>query len=132
MTNSDQGNAVMREFRRRIQRAYEWDSVGRPAPRGYDPPLELEEIELAVEVLQQYVGEYQLEDDITLAITLEDGTLLAGAVGRPPAPLFAAEMDHFFFRRAPVEIFFARDADGDVIGITVVQGAERQDAPKVR
>ena len=35
MTNADQGGAVMTELSRRIQMAYEWDSVVDPAARGY-------------------------------------------------------------------------------------------------
>jgi CubicO group peptidase (beta-lactamase class C family) len=35
MTNADQGSAVMSELSRRIQAAYEWDSLAAPAPRGY-------------------------------------------------------------------------------------------------
>jgi len=37
MTNADQGGAVAGELSRRIQMAYEWDSVAEPAPRGYRP-----------------------------------------------------------------------------------------------
>lgn len=37
MTNADQGGAVMRELSRRIQLAYEWDSVADPVRRGNRP-----------------------------------------------------------------------------------------------
>jgi len=37
MTNADSGGAVMSELSRRIQAAYEWDSLAEPAPRGYKP-----------------------------------------------------------------------------------------------
>lgn len=40
MTNADQGGAVAAELSRRIQMAYEWDSLAEPAPRGYRPPVE--------------------------------------------------------------------------------------------
>ena len=39
MTNADRGGAVMAELSRRIQVAYEWDSVVDPAARGYEPPV---------------------------------------------------------------------------------------------
>jgi hypothetical protein len=131
MTNADRGGAVMEELSRRIQRAYEWDSLAQPAPRGYDPPLAHEVIELPADVLQEYVGEYQIEGN-TLAIRLENGALLAGPAGQPPAPLFAVAKDHFFLRVAPVEVFFTRDDDGDVTGLTVVQGTQRTNATKLR
>lgn len=37
MTNADRGGGVMSELARRIQRAYDWDSMAEPAPRGYRP-----------------------------------------------------------------------------------------------
>jgi CubicO group peptidase (beta-lactamase class C family) len=37
MTNADSGGAVIAELSRRIQAAYEWDSLAQPAPRGYKP-----------------------------------------------------------------------------------------------
>ncbi|MBA3948633.1 MAG: beta-lactamase family protein [Acidobacteria bacterium] len=39
MTNGDQGGTVIGELSRRIQAAYEWDSLAQPAPRGYRPPV---------------------------------------------------------------------------------------------
>lgn len=38
MTNADSGGPLNAELSRRIQAAYEWDSLARPAPRGYRPP----------------------------------------------------------------------------------------------
>jgi CubicO group peptidase (beta-lactamase class C family) len=35
MTNGDQGGVVMGEIFRRVQRAYDWDSIANPVPRGY-------------------------------------------------------------------------------------------------
>ena len=131
MTNSDRGGAVMQEVRRRVERAYEWDSVAEPAPRGYDPPLQLAVIELPPDVLDDYVGAYQL-NDVVLEIALQNGALAGGPVGQPKVPLFAAEIDHFFLRVAPVEFLFARNADGNVTDMTVVQRGQRSNAPKVR
>src|SRR5690606_13028955 len=93
MTNSDQGGFVMQELRQRIQRAYEWDSLAQPAPRGYDPPPEFDEIELPAEVLEDYVGGYRLDEQVTLEVTLADGMLMAAPAGQQPAQLFATAME---------------------------------------
>jgi CubicO group peptidase (beta-lactamase class C family) len=37
MTNGDNGGALMRELRSRIQQAYEWDVLDKPIPRTYGP-----------------------------------------------------------------------------------------------
>lgn len=132
MTNADSGGAVIQELSQRIQRAYQWDSLAPPAPRGYDPPPDFDEIELSPEVLSDYVGEYLLNEQTTVVITLDDGQLYAAPAGQPRAPLFATEIDHLFLRVAPVELFFERDEDGEVSGFTLVQNGQRINAPKSR
>jgi hypothetical protein len=131
MTNADRGGAVMEELSQRIQRAYGWDSLADPAPRGYDPPPDYKVIDLPAEVLREYVGEYQVADT-TVAIRFENGALLAGPAGQPPAPLLAMAKDHFFLRVAPVEVLFTRDDAGLVNGLTVVQQGQRTHAAKLR
>lgn len=133
MTNSDRGGAVMQELRRRVERAYEWDSVALPAPRGYDPPPDFNEIELPADVLEDYVGEYRLNEEMTLTITMAGGALMAAPSGQQPAQLHATERDHFFLRVAPVEVFFNRDEEGLVNSLAIAQGGgERQIALKLR
>jgi CubicO group peptidase (beta-lactamase class C family) len=132
MTNADSGGALIQELSQRIQRAYAWDSVADPAPRGYDPPPDFEAIDLPADVLEEYVGEYRLNETVTIVISLGNGTLLAGPAGQPQSPLFALATDHFFLRVAPVEVVFKRDADGVVTSLTVVQGGQRQEAARVR
>ncbi len=39
MTNADSGGGLIAELSRRIQAAYEWDSIAQPAPRGYKPAV---------------------------------------------------------------------------------------------
>jgi CubicO group peptidase (beta-lactamase class C family) len=131
MTNADRGGAVMQELSQRIQRAYEWDSLAPPAPRGYDPPPDYETVDLPPDVLDDYVGDYQLNEQVTLGITLEDDALMAAPAGQPSAQLFAVERDHFFLRVAPVEVLFTRDGDGEVVSLTVVQGGQRTEAPRL-
>jgi hypothetical protein len=131
MTNADQGGAVMQEIRRRVERAYEWDSVARPAPRGYDAPPDYEEIELPAEMLRSYVGSYQVEGQGVIRITLTGGQLTLQPPGGAMLPLLAAEPDHLFLRVAPVELLFERNADGEVSGFTLVQGQQRSNVPKL-
>lgn len=53
MTNGDQGSALIAELSRRIQRAYEWDSMAEPPPRGYRPPPPRTEIGLPAETMRE-------------------------------------------------------------------------------
>jgi hypothetical protein len=133
MTNGDQGGAVIGELSRRIQAAYEWDSLAQPAPRGYKPPPpERPEVEVAAELLKTYVGEYELTPEITLTISLESGRLHAQPTGQTKLPLSAESSDTFFLRQANARISFTKGASGEVTGLVLDQGGRKQSARKVR
>jgi hypothetical protein len=100
MTNAEQGGAVAAELSRRIQMAYGWDSFAEAAPRGYRPPVQRTEINVAEEILETYVGEYELTPETSVVITLEDGRLHAQPTGQPKLALFAESEDMFFSRTA--------------------------------
>lgn len=53
MTNADQGGALASELSRRIQLAYEWDSVADPVRRG-TAPVERTEVDVAEDMLGTY------------------------------------------------------------------------------
>ena len=53
MTNADQGGALASELSRRIQLAYEWDSVADPVRRG-TAPVERTEVDVAEDMLETY------------------------------------------------------------------------------
>ena len=134
MTNADSGGSVIEELSRRIQHAYQWDSLAQPVPQGYDPPREFPEIKLPRDVLSEYVGDYRLADEqqTLIAITLDAGQLNVAPEGQAKAALFATETDHLFLRIAPVELFFNRDEGGKVTSFTLAQRGERINAAKVR
>ncbi len=131
MTNADQGGAVMAEISRRIQMAYEWDSFADPAPRGYRPPVERTEVEVAEDLLVTYVGTYEASPEITLIVTLEDGRLFLEWVGEGKAQLFAEAEDKFFLKIAELQVTFTEDESGEVTGLILHQEEGDQTARKV-
>ncbi len=132
MTNADRGGTLMQEVSRRIQIAYDWDSMADPVPRGYDPPVERTEIEVAAEVLETYVGEYELTPEFTIVVTLEDGGLFVQATGQPKVGLFAESETKFFLRVAAAQISFTKDDSGEVTGLILHQGGRDRPARKTR
>lgn len=132
MTNASRGGAVMAELSRRIQRAYEWDSMTPPVPRGYAPPVERTEIEVAPEVLEAYVGTYRLDDETELVVTLEEGRLFVEPPGQRRYPLFAESESEFFLRAANVQITFTKDPAGAVDGLVLHQGGRDRPAERIR
>ena len=132
MTNADGGGAVMGEISRRIQAVYEWDSEADPVRRGYSPPVERTEVEVAVDILQTYVGDYELRDDLTLVVTLEDGALFVEPTGQGKFPLFAESETKFFLKVVAAQLTFKKDESGVVTGAILHQGGRDRPAPKVR
>lgn len=132
MTNATRGGPVMAELSRRIQRAYEWDSMTPPVPRGYAPPVERTEIELSPDVLQAYVGTYRLDDETELVVTLEEGRLFIEPTGQGRYRLFPESESEFFLRVANVQITFTTDPMGAVDGLILHQGGRDRTAERIR
>ncbi|MDH3732281.1 MAG: serine hydrolase [Gemmatimonadota bacterium] len=131
MTNADQGGAVMAELSRRIQIAYEWDSMAEPAPRGYAPPVERTEIEVAREILETYVGEYDLDGEI-VTVGLEDRGLFVQPEGQGQFAIFPESEVKFFLRAVNAQVTFTKDDSGTVTGVIFHQGGRDVTAPRVR
>jgi len=132
MTNADQGGPLMAELSRRIQIAYEWDSMAEPAPRGYAPPVERTEVPLAWDVLRAYVGEYAMPGEGSIVVTLENGRLQAQPTGQSRATLYAEAEDRFFLRAVNAQVSFTRSESGEVTGLVIHQGGGTQPARKIR
>lgn len=132
MTNADRGGTVMAEISRRIQEVYGWDSVADPVPRGYEPPPERVAVEVDEAVLATYVGVYELSDEMSLTVTLEDGALHVHPTGQQKTRMLAESDTRFYPLRVAVTIEFTASDDGEVDGLVVHQGGEETPARKVR
>jgi CubicO group peptidase (beta-lactamase class C family) len=131
MTNASQGGAVAGELSRRIQAAYEWDSLADPVRRGGRVP-ERTEVEVAEEILATYVGEYEIREGLTLVVTLENGGLVAQATGQPRVQLFAESETEFFLKVTDAQVTFTKDESGAVDGLILHQGGEDTPGRRVR
>ncbi len=89
-------------------------------------------IEVSEEVLQTYVGEYELSPTFSIAITLVDGGLYLRATGQQRFAVFAESEAKFFLRRVEAHVSFAKDDSGTVTGLVLHQNGTDQPAPKVR
>ena len=131
MTNADRGGQAAAELSRRIQAAYEWDSMAPPVPRGYAPPPVRTEITLEAAVLARYVGTYLMEDE-EISVTLEGSQLFVQPRGEARFPIFAESETDFFLEVIDAQLSFTHDADGEVDGVVVVQAGTRAVARRVR
>lgn len=89
----------------------------------YEIPKERKEITLAANILEKYVGRYQLtQPKVLITVTLRNGKLHADLGGIAKFALSAESETKFFSRDMPVVITFTKDSKGQVTGLTYSQG----------
>jgi Domain of unknown function (DUF3471) len=75
-------------------------------PRFRQLAEERQQIDLPTELLDRYVGLYQLDLHGTVTVTRTDGGLVAEATGPGVAPIYPATETEFFVKVIPVELTF--------------------------
>ncbi len=101
------------------------------APPPAAPPQRIQ-VDVAGEVLDDYVGEYQLAPTFSIVVTLEEGALFIQATGQGKLPLFPESETEFFLRAVEAEITFQRDETGAVTGLVLHQGGQNVPGRRVR
>jgi uncharacterized protein YneR len=92
---------------------------------------ERKEITVAPQVLQQYVGVYELAPSFKIAITVEGNQLMAQATGQSKLPVFAESETKFFYKVVDAQIEFLKDAKGVVISLVLYQNNQQMPAPRI-
>jgi CubicO group peptidase (beta-lactamase class C family) len=126
LSNSDNFESVAREIAEAAigDRASPWDWLGY-APfdpsKVKTPPPEPVAIDVAPEILQGYVGAYQLVADpnVVLQFKLEDGRLYSSSDGQQWNQRYAESETRFFVQVEDTRVVFVGDAAGMVTGFNL-------------
>ena len=102
-------------------------SYGRP----YQVPVVRTSITLKPEVLERYVGRYQVTPEMILEVTLEGSRLMTQATGQQKLEVFAESETAFFLKAFDAQLTFGTDADGSVTHVTLHQNGEDRRAPRI-
>ena len=78
------------------------------------------------EVLDAYVGQYQLAPNFVLTISKEGDLLMAQATGQPKITLYAQAEAVFFSKAVDLRMTFVKGDDGKVTHLILNQGGDRQ------
>ncbi|WP_128545859.1 serine hydrolase [Larkinella soli] len=92
----------------------------------YQLPKNRKVISVSETVLRQYVGNYRLSPDKTIAITLESGRLFLQVTGQDRFELFPESETDFFLKVVDAQLTFHRDAGGNVSRMVVHQGGDHE------
>jgi len=95
-----------------------------------EPPAERTEVEVSADILETYVGDYQLAPNFILTIAIEDGTIWGQATGQSNCQIFPESDTEFFYKAVDAQITFEVDDSGNVTGLVLHQGGADMPAPK--
>lgn len=100
-----------------------------PAQRtaGAAPPLRFPK---ATE-LKAYAGRFQLAPNLVFEIAPRGDNLWVKLTGQPALPVACDASDHFVYEVVPAALTFSRDANGQVIAVTLHQNGRDQRAPRL-
>lgn len=90
------------------------------------------EISLSEEVLEKYVGEYQLAPTFSIVITREGKRLFAQATGQQKFELFAEKEGEFFLKEIKASLSFTKDQNGKINGAVLHQAGNNTPARKIK
>ena len=89
-----------------------------------------ETVQLATELLEEYVGTYLLAPTFRISIMRRDDQMFGQGTGQPEFEIFASEKDQFFVKAVEASVTFNRDENGKVISLTLHQNG--QDMPGLK
>jgi CubicO group peptidase (beta-lactamase class C family) len=114
MTNADQGDALCGEILRGIAKVYGWaDYIG-----------EKTIVQVDVQKLTAYVGEYDFLGNGKYTVLIEDGKLKVISNRGTKLELLAESETKFFTRENPAELVFVKDATGHVTELTIFSNGQ--------
>jgi D-alanyl-D-alanine-carboxypeptidase/D-alanyl-D-alanine-endopeptidase len=93
---------------------------------------ERQAIDLPAEVLERYVGLYQLGPEGAVTVMQTEGGLVAEATGLGVAPIYPATETEFFVKVIPVELTFQLGPRGAVTGVVVRFAGRQMQGSKAR
>lgn len=92
---------------------------------------EKKEIALSPEVLNQYVGVYELTPTFKISVTVEANQLMAQASGQTNLPLYASAENKFFYKVVDAQIEFFKNNAGAVTHLVLYQNNQEMKAPRI-
>lgn len=91
---------------------------------------EIKEIVLAPEILNKYVGEYELQPGFSITVTREEGQLLAQGTGQNKIKIYAESPTLFFVKVIDAKMEFLPDDNGNFSRLILYQNGQKYEAKR--
>jgi hypothetical protein len=85
------------------------------------PPKKRTEITLTPDILDMYVGKYQMIPNVLVTITRKDNQLSAQLTGQGPAEIYPETQKDFFYKVVDAQIQFKTDSQGRATALVLRQ-----------
>jgi CubicO group peptidase (beta-lactamase class C family) len=83
-----------------------------------------EEVEVPLDLLREYTGEYELKPGFIIKIFLDDGKLMSQATGQTAFQIFPSSRIRFFLKVVEAELEFIRNQEGKVDSLILYQNGQ--------
>ncbi|RYF86435.1 MAG: DUF3471 domain-containing protein, partial [Chitinophagaceae bacterium] len=98
----------------------------------YQVPKPKAVVSLATDILQQYVGEYELAPNFIMTVRLVNNGLTVQPTGQRAFNLYAESDNKFFMREVEASATFIKSSDGSVQRMDWSQGGRIQQGKKIK
>ena len=98
---------------------------------GVDTTSLSEEVVVPNEILESYVGKYEIQPGFVLAITKEGSQLKGQATGQAMVDIFPKSNNVFYLKVVNAQITFNKGEDGNVESLTLLQGGQEMTGKKL-
>ncbi len=78
------------------------------------------------EILQQYLGKYQLSPNFILTIIKEGNRLFIQPIGQSKSEVFASSQNRFYSKIVDAQITFHKNENGKIISLTLHQNGNHE------
>ena len=85
---------------------------------------DIPEVEVSRDVLEEYVGEYELAPGFMIEVTLDGDQLKGQATGQPEFDMFPSSETSFYLKVVDAQVEFNRNTDGEVVSLTLFQNGQ--------
>ena len=96
------------------------------------PKKDKEAIDLSEEILERYVGEYELAPNFTITVTRKGTQLFGQGTGQPQFEMFASAETEFFLRVVEASVSFILDDEGNTASLVLHQAGQDVPGKKIK
>lgn len=98
----------------------------------YELPKERTAIKLPEEKLKQYEGEYEINKDLHVILSVKDGELIAAPTGQKTDIIYAEKEDFFFLKSQDIQLEFTRNDTKEIDGFILHQNGAKIPCKKIK